>query len=57
METLTKTIVEQVGHPSAKSKIELINTLWSVEAESRLSAYKKGEIQALDLNLVLSKYR
>jgi putative addiction module component (TIGR02574 family) len=71
MNTTTQAIVEQAAKLSANEKIELIDALlatvdkpdaeidalWAVEAESRLSAYQKGEIQALDLNQVLAKYR
>ena len=71
MNTATKAIVEQAARLSANEKIELIDallatvdkpdaeidTLWALEAESRLSAYQKGELQALDLSQVLAKYR
>lgn len=71
MNTATKAIIEQAAKLSANEKIELIDallatvvkpdaeidTLWASEAESRLSAYQKGELQALDLNQVLAKYR
>jgi putative addiction module component (TIGR02574 family) len=71
MNTATKAIVEQAAKLSANEKFELIDallatvdkpdaendTLWAAEAESRLSAYQKGELQALDLNQVLAKYR
>lgn len=71
MNTTTQAIVEQAAKLSANEKIELIDALlatvdkpdaeidalWAVEAESRLSAYQKGEIQALDFNQVLAKYR
>ncbi|MEY3748010.1 MAG: hypothetical protein RL194_1469 [Pseudomonadota bacterium] len=70
MNTATKAIVEQAAKLSANEKIELIDallatvdkpdaeidTLWASEAESRLAAYQKGELQALDLNQVLAKY-
>lgn len=71
MNTATQAIVEQAAKLSANEKIELIDALlatvdkpdaeidamWALEAEHRLSAYQKGEIQALDLNQVLAKYR
>jgi putative addiction module component (TIGR02574 family) len=64
-------IVEQAAKLSPNEKIELIDallatvdkpdaevdTLWAAEAESRLAAYQRGEMQALDLNEVLAKYR
>lgn len=34
-----------------------IDQLWSQEAEGRLAAYRRGEIQATPLNEVLAKYR
>ena len=34
-----------------------IDKLWAKEAEDRLAAYRRGEIQALDLKQVLSKYQ
>ncbi len=71
MNTATKAIVEQAAKLSVNEKIELIDallasvdkpdteidTLWAAEAENRLSAYQKGELQAQDLNQVLAKYR
>lgn len=71
MNTTTQNIVEQAAKLSANEKIELIDallatvdkpdaevdTLWAAEAESRLAAYQRGEMQALDLNEVLAKYR
>lgn len=71
MNTATKAIVEQAAKLSPNEKIELIDALlatvdkpdaeidalWATEAESRLAAYQRGEMQALDLNEVLAKYR
>ncbi|GJD24192.1 hypothetical protein RIVM261_091480 [Rivularia sp. IAM M-261] len=34
-----------------------IDKLWSVEAERRLDAYKKGEITSVSLESVLYKYK
>jgi putative addiction module component (TIGR02574 family) len=34
-----------------------IDTLWVKEAEDRLSAWRSGEIEAVDLDQVLAKYR
>ena len=71
MNITSETIIEQTSQMSANEKIELIDALlatvdkpdseidalWAMEAESRLAAYQNGEIQALDLNQVLAKYR
>ena len=34
-----------------------IDKLWAKEAGERLTAYRRGEIKALDLNQVLTKYQ
>lgn len=34
-----------------------LDKLWAVEAESRLKAYKRGELQAVSLEDVLAKYK
>jgi putative addiction module component (TIGR02574 family) len=34
-----------------------IDELWAEEAESRLAAYHRGELQAVSLEEVLSKYQ
>jgi putative addiction module component (TIGR02574 family) len=34
-----------------------IDALWVKEAEDRLSAWRSGEIEAVDLDQVLAKYR
>jgi len=34
-----------------------IDALWVKEAEDRLSAWRRGEIEAVDLDQVLAKYR
>lgn len=34
-----------------------LDLLWANEAESRLSAYKSGELKSVSLNEVLSKYK
>jgi len=36
---------------------EKIDQLWVKEAEDRLSAWRRGEIEAVDLDQVLAKYR
>ena len=35
---------------------EKIDALWKEEVESRISAYARGELEAISLNDVLSKY-
>ena len=35
---------------------EKIDALWKEEVESRISAYERGELEAISLNDVLSKY-
>ena len=71
MNLTSEDIIKQTSQLSANEKIELIDALlatvdkpdaeidalWAKEAESRLTAYQNGEIQALDLNQVLVKYR
>ena len=71
MNITSQAIIEQTSQLSANEKIELIDALlatvdkpdaeidvlWAKEAESRLAAYQNGEIQILDLNQVLAKYR
>ena len=34
-----------------------VDRLWAKEAEERLAAYRRGEIQAVSLQEVLAKYR
>ena len=34
-----------------------LDQLWANEAESRLTAYKNGELKSISLNEVLSKYK
>ena len=34
-----------------------LDKLWAEEAESRLEAHKRGELKAISLEKVLSKYR
>ena len=36
---------------------ERIDRLWAKEAEDRLVAYRRGEIKAVDLEEVLTKYK
>ena len=71
MNLTSENIIKQTSHLSANEKIELIDALlatvdkpdvaidalWAKEAEDRLAAYQNGEIQALNLNQVLAKYR
>ena len=71
MNVTSENIIKQTSQLSANEKIELIDALlatvdkpdaaidalWAKEAEDRLAAYQNGEIQALNLNQVLAKYR
>ena len=71
MNVTSENIIKQISQLSANEKIELIDALlatvdkpdvaidalWAKEAEDRLAAYQNGEIQALNLNQVLAKYR
>ena len=71
MGTKIKTPSSHAGEPSLPEKIELVGTilasldehgpntdqLWLMEAESRLAAYRRGEIKAIPLQEVLTKYR
>ena len=71
MNVTSEDIIKQTSQLSANEKIELIDALlatvdkpdaeidalWAKEAESRLAAYQNGEIQTLNLNQVLAKYR
>ncbi len=36
---------------------ERMDRLWAKEAEDRLAAYRRGEINAVDLEEVLAKYK
>ena len=36
---------------------ENIDKLWAEEAESRLDAYQRGELRALSVEEILSKYK
>lgn len=71
MNVTSENIIKQTSQLSANEKIELIDALlatvdkpdaaidalWAKEAEDRLTAHQNGEIQALNLNQVLDKYR
>ena len=35
----------------------LLDVQWAQEAESRLAAYRRGEVQAIPLNEVIAKYQ
>ncbi len=45
-------ILASLDEPDAE-----IDRLWAGEAEARLAAYRRGEIQAVELHEVLAKYR
>ena len=71
MNTSSQAIIEQAKQLTALEIIEVVDALlasvdkpdaeidkqWANEAEDRLTAYRRGEIKALDLNQVLAKYR
>jgi len=71
MNNTSQAIIEQAKQLTALEKIELVDALlasvdkpdaevdrqWVKEAEDRLSAYRRGEIEVLDLNQVMAKYR
>lgn len=71
MNTSSQAIIEQAKQLTALEIIEVVDALlasvdkpdteidkqWATEAEERLTAYRRGEIKALDLNQVLAKYR
>lgn len=71
MNANSQAIIEQAKQLSVIEKIEVIDALlasvdkpdaevdreWVKEAEDRLSAYRRGELKALDLSQVLAKYR
>lgn len=50
--TLVEEILSSLDQPDAA-----MDRLWAKEAEDRLSAYRRGEIKAVDLDEVLAKYR
>ncbi len=45
-------ILASLDEPDAE-----IDRLWAGEAEERLAAYRRGEIQAVELHEVLAKYQ
>lgn len=67
----TEELLKQAKGLAPEQKVELVEALledldhadpaidaaWSVEAESRLEAYRKGEIKAVSLAEVLAKYK
>lgn len=67
----SKAVIEQASTLTALEKLEVVDALlasvdkpdpqidrlWATEAEDRLAAFRRGEIQALELNEVLAKYR
>ena len=66
-----KDILEEAIALQPLEKAELVDSLiasldksdsaldqqWANEAESRLAAYKKGELKSISINEVLSKYK
>lgn len=71
MNPQSQAVIEQASQLTALEKLEVvdallasvdkpdaeIDSLWATEAEDRLTAYRRGEIKALELNEVLAKYR
>jgi hypothetical protein len=71
MNSHSQAVIDQASQLTALEKLEVvdallasmdkpdleIDALWAIEAEDRLAAYRHGEIKALELNEVLSKYR
>lgn len=67
----SQAVIEQASQLTAQEKLEVVDALlasvdkpdpeidrlWAIEAEDRLTAYRRGEIKALELNEVLAKYR
>ena len=49
---LVDSLISSLNKPDSK-----LDQLWADEAESRLTAYKKGELKAISINEVLSKYK
>lgn len=49
---LVEEILSSLDHPDVE-----MDRLWAKEAEDRLSAYRRGEIKAVELDEVLAKYR
>ena len=49
---LVENLLESLAAPD-----EAIDRLWAKEAEDRLAAYRRGEIEASGLSEILAKYR
>jgi hypothetical protein len=52
VKTSTQANIEKISISSTNENIKLIDELWALEAESRLTAYQKGEIPAIDLTSI-----
>jgi putative addiction module component (TIGR02574 family) len=50
--TLVNQLLDTLDEPDAS-----LDALWAKEAESRLTAYRRGEIQATSLSDVIAKYQ
>ena len=37
--------------------LDTLDAQWALEAEARLAAYRRGEVQAIPLNEVITKYQ
>lgn len=49
---LVEQILDSLDEPDAS-----LDTLWAKEADSRLAAYRRGEVRAVALSDVLAKYQ
>ena len=49
---LVEQILDSLDEPDAS-----LDALWAKEADSRLAAYRRGEIRAVSLSDVLAKYQ
>jgi putative addiction module component (TIGR02574 family) len=49
---LVDQLLDSLDEPDAS-----LDALWAKEAESRLAAYRRGEIQAVSLSDVIAKYQ
>ncbi|MBF0097964.1 MAG: addiction module protein [Magnetococcales bacterium] len=69
-DTIAAAIESQVRKLSPSARLELVDAilstldeanqemdrLWSLEAEDRIAAYRRGEIEAIPLHDILAKY-
>jgi hypothetical protein len=48
---------EHESLPRLNAPEKSLDSLWAIEAEARLAAYKAGQVKAIPLSVVLAKYR